>query len=109
MDMNSTSTPSHQMQGGVVVMVDMILGLLSVVTNIVVITAIRRETTERDNWNMFKLILIHLCISNLVSAVLVTLTSLHLRRGRRSNFQFESHLHFLVAVMTTKKRLSSHH
>ena len=47
MDMNSTSTPSHQMQGGVVVMVDMILGLLSVVTNIVVITAIRRETTER--------------------------------------------------------------
>ena len=70
-DMNSTSSLTGQTQGGVVVLVDMVLGLLSVVINLVVITAIRRQATDRDNLNMFNLILIHLCVSNLVSAVLV--------------------------------------
>ena len=69
--MNSTSSLTGQTQGGVVVLVDMVLGLLSVVINLVVITAIRRQATDRDNLNMFNLILIHLCVSNLVSAVLV--------------------------------------
>ena len=69
--MNSTSSLTGQAQGGVVVLVDMVLGLLSVVINLVVITAIRRQATDRDNLNMFNLILIHLCVSNLVSAVLV--------------------------------------
>ena len=50
-----------------VVITEMLLSVVTVITNLVTISAIR----EQDNMNMFHILLANLTISNLVSSVLV--------------------------------------
>ena len=57
-----------QDRGGVVVVVDMFLSVLSVILNLVTVSAIR----ERGQLTMWSVLLAHLCLSNLVSSVLVS-------------------------------------
>ena len=56
-------------RGGLVVILDMGLAILSIIMNLVVISGIR----EREKMNMYHILLANLCISNLISAVLVTI------------------------------------
>ena len=51
-----------------VVVVDMFLSVLSVILNLVTVSAIR----ERGQLTMWSVLLAHLCLSNLVSSVLVS-------------------------------------
>lgn len=62
-------TLSQQEQGGIVVIIDMLLSVVTVITNLVTISAIR----EQEHMNMFHILLANLTISNLVSSVLVTM------------------------------------
>ena len=55
-------------RGGLVVIVDMFLAVISVVMNLIVISAIR----ERPKMGMVHILLANLCMSNLVSSVLVS-------------------------------------
>ena len=55
-------------QGGMVVVSDMLLAVSSVVVNLMVITAIKEK---ESGVNLHHLLLANLCLSNLVSAVLV--------------------------------------
>ena len=50
------------------VILDMFLAVISVIMNLVVISAIR----ERPKMNMIHILLANLCMSNLVSSVLVS-------------------------------------
>ena len=68
----ASSQWTHQEQGGVVVITDMLLSVASVITNLVAISAIR----EQDSINMFHILLANLTVSNLVSSVLVKLLSI---------------------------------
>ena len=60
---------SHKNQGALVVLLDMSQAVVSVVFNLIVITAVR----ERENMlgMTFNLVLINLCSSNLLSSVMV--------------------------------------
>ena len=68
---NATSTYLEDLtpheKGGLVVILDMSLTILSIIMNLVVISGIR----EREKMNMYHILLANLCISNLISAVLV--------------------------------------
>ena len=55
-------------RGGLVVIVDMFLAIISVVMNLIVISAIR----ERPKMGMVHILLANLCVSNLISSVLVS-------------------------------------
>ena len=66
------TTLSQQEQGGMVVITDMLLSVVTVITNLVTISAIR----EQETMTMIHILLANLIISNLVSSVLVTLRQL---------------------------------
>ena len=70
-DMTNLTTmmdANAQEQGGLVVILDMSISVLSVIMNLVAISAIR----EKESMNMFHILLANLCISNLISSVLVS-------------------------------------
>ena len=62
---------SQQEQGGVVVITDMLLSVVTVITNLVTISAIR----EQDTMTMVHILLANLTISNLISSVLVNIAN----------------------------------
>ena len=64
-----TGLPDHLGGGAVVVVFDMSLSLISVVANLIVITAIKEN--ESLLGNTFNVLLANLCFSNLVAAVFV--------------------------------------
>ena len=62
--------------GGIVVILDMSLALISIVTNLMVITSIREKESLMSK--TFNLVLVNLCCSNLLNAVLVkSITIVH--------------------------------
>ena len=67
MDVTIRDWSPHE-RGGLVVIVDMFLAIISVVMNLIVISAIR----ERPKMGMVHILLANLCVSNLISSVLVS-------------------------------------
>ena len=62
--------------GGIIVILDMFLALISIVANLMVITSIREK--ESLMTKTFNLVLVNICCSNLLSAVLVkSITIVH--------------------------------
>ena len=67
-NMSESYSITPQDQGGIVVIIDMFLSIFSVIMNLVVISAIR----DKDNINMYQILIANLCISNLICCVLVS-------------------------------------
>ena len=89
--MNSSMEPVDPLhKGGVVVITDMVLALTTIITNLMVVTGIKEQKTTIG---MVHLVLGNLCLSNLLSAVLVKSISI-------------VHHGYVVAANTTKSSVA---